>query len=61
MNYKIREAQLQKIPYMLVVGDKEAAEGQVAVRSRARGDLGPVALDRFLTDALAEVAEKRLS
>jgi threonyl-tRNA synthetase len=61
VNYKIREAQLQKIPYMLVVGDKEAGAGEVAVRSRARGDLGPVPLDRFLADALAEVAEKRLS
>jgi threonyl-tRNA synthetase len=61
VNYKIREAQLQKVPYMLVVGDKEAADGQVAVRSRAKGDLGPVALERFLADALAEVAEKRLS
>ncbi|MFN7978835.1 MAG: threonine--tRNA ligase [Vicinamibacterales bacterium] len=61
VNYKIREAQLQKIPYMLVVGDKEAAEGQVAVRSRARGDLGPTPLDTFVTEALAEVAEKRLS
>ncbi len=61
VNYKIREAQLQKIPYMLVVGDKEAAEGQVAVRSRARGDQGATPLDTFVTDALAEVAEKRLS
>jgi threonyl-tRNA synthetase len=61
VNYKIREAQLQKIPYMLVVGDKEAAAGAVAVRSRSRGDLGPVALERFLADTLAEVAEKRLS
>ena len=61
VNYKIREAQLQKIPYMLVVGDKEAAEGQVAVRSRAKGDLGPTPLDTFVTEALAEVAEKRLS
>jgi threonyl-tRNA synthetase len=61
VNYKIREAQLQKVPYMLVVGDKEAEVGQVAVRSRAKGDLGPVPLDRFLADALAEVAEKRLS
>ena len=40
IGYKIREAQLQKIPYMLVVGDREAAEGTVAVRSRAGGDLG---------------------
>ena len=40
VNYKIREAQLQKIPYMLVVGDREAADRAVAVRSRAKGDLG---------------------
>jgi threonyl-tRNA synthetase len=61
VNYKIREAQLQKVPYMLVVGDREAAERAVAVRSRSRGDLGPTPLDRFITEALAEVAEKRLS
>src|SRR5262249_58535050 len=41
VNYKIREAQLQKIPYMLVVGDKEVADGTAAVRSRSGGDLGP--------------------
>ena len=41
IGYKIREAQLQKIPYMLVVGDREAAEGTVSVRSRSGGDLGP--------------------
>ena len=40
IGYKIREAQLQKVPYMLVVGDREAAEGTVAVRSRTGGDLG---------------------
>ena len=40
INYKIREAQLQKVPYMLVIGDREAAEQAVAVRSRAKGDLG---------------------
>jgi threonyl-tRNA synthetase len=61
VNYKIREAQLQKVPYMLVVGDKEAAEGLVAVRNRTKGDLGATPLDRFLTEALAEVTEKRLS
>ena len=44
VNYKIREAQLQKVPYMLVVGDREAAERAVAVRSRSRGDLGPTPL-----------------
>ncbi len=61
VNYKIREAQLQKIPYMLVVGDREAADRAVAVRSRSRGDLGAAPLDRFVAEALAEVAEKRLS
>ena len=55
VNYKIREAQLQKIPYMLVVGDREAADRAVAVRSRSKGDLGARPLDQFLTDALAEV------
>ena len=61
VNYKIREAQLQKIPYMLVVGDREAADRAVAVRSRARGDLGARPVDQFLTDALAEVTAKALS
>ena len=61
VNYKIREAQLQKIPYMLVVGDKEVAERTVAVRSRAKGDLGARPLDQFVTDALAEVRTKALS
>ena len=61
VNYKIREAQLQKIPYMLVVGDREAADRAVAVRSRKKGDLGARPLDQFLTDALAEVRSKELS
>jgi threonyl-tRNA synthetase len=61
VNYKIREAQLQKIPYMLVVGDREAEEKAVAVRSRAKGDLGARPADQFLTDALAEVRSKALS
>jgi threonyl-tRNA synthetase len=61
INYKIREAQLQKVPYMLVIGDREAADGHVAVRSRAKGDLGPRPVDRFIADALAEVAAKTVS
>ena len=61
VNYKIREAQLQKIPYMLVVGDREAADRAVAVRSRAKGDLGPRSLEQFVADALAEVRTKALS
>ncbi|SHH64684.1 threonyl-tRNA synthetase [Sporobacter termitidis DSM 10068] len=49
IGYKIREAQGSKIPYMLVVGDKEAENGQVSVRHRAEGDLGAMALDDFIT------------
>ena len=54
IGFKIREAQLQKVPYMLILGDREVAEGQVAVRSRSGGDLGAKALDQFLTDLKAE-------
>jgi threonyl-tRNA synthetase len=49
INFKIREAQLQKIPYMLVVGDREAQAGQVAVRNRKQGDQGAVGVDEFLS------------
>jgi len=48
MQAKIRDAQLQKVPYMLIVGDREAAAGAVAVRSRDRGDLGPMPVEEFL-------------
>ncbi len=58
IGYKIREAQLQKVPYMLVVGDREAEQGAVSVRSRAGGDLGARAVDAFLADALDEIARK---
>ena len=58
IGYKIREAQLQKIPYMLVVGDKEAADGTIAVRSRSGGDLGARALDAFVVMAREEIAAK---
>ena len=60
IGYKIREAQLQKVPYMLVTGDREAAEGTVSVRNRSAGDLGARTVDAFLTDALDEVARKEL-
>jgi threonyl-tRNA synthetase len=58
IGYKIREAQLQKVPYMLVVGDREAAEGTVSVRSRSGGDLGARTIDALVSDALDEVAKK---
>ena len=49
ISYKIREHSLQKLPYQLVVGDKEMAAQQVAVRSRDGKDLGPMLLDRFVS------------
>jgi threonyl-tRNA synthetase len=55
IGYKIRGAQLQKIPYMLVTGDREAAEGTVAVRTRAGGDQGATPIDAFIAAALDEV------
>ena len=58
IGYKIREAQLQKIPYMLVVGDREAAEAAVAVRSRTGGDLGSQPVDVFIASARKEVDTK---
>jgi threonyl-tRNA synthetase len=58
IGYKIREAQLQKVPFMLVTGDREAAEGTVAVRSRAGGDLGARPVAEFVKAALEEVARK---
>jgi len=58
ISYKIRQAQVEQIPYMLVVGDKEAASGAVAVRSRSEGDLGPIPVAGFLERVLREVAAK---
>ena len=55
---KIREAQLQKIPYMLVVGDREAAAQQVAVRQRSGQDRGTVAVPEVIAAMQREVAEK---
>jgi threonyl-tRNA synthetase len=59
IGYKIREAQLQKTPYMLVAGDREVAEGTVSVRSRSGGDLGARTVDDFVGQALAEIAARR--
>jgi threonyl-tRNA synthetase len=54
IGFKIREAQLQKVPYMLVVGPREAADGTVAVRTRKGGDQGSQPLAVFIDRALAE-------
>ena len=58
IGYKIREAQMQKIPYMLVVGDKEAESGSVAVRTRTGEDLGAMPLDEFLAKVGKEIRER---
>jgi threonyl-tRNA synthetase len=58
IGYKIREAQLQKIPYMLVTGDREAAEGTVSVRSRSEGDRGAQRVAEFVEAALREIRDK---
>jgi threonyl-tRNA synthetase len=60
IGYKIREAQLQKVPYMLVVGDREMTERTVAVRSRTGGDLGAKPLAAFVAAARDEIRTKGL-
>jgi threonyl-tRNA synthetase len=58
IGYKIREAQLKKVPYMLVVGDKEMADGLVSVRSRSDGELGQMTIEEFVNRAVEEVKNK---
>ncbi len=58
MGYRIREAQLKKIPYMLVLGEKERESGTVAVRNRKKGDLGVISFDEFTAKLAKEIAEK---
>lgn len=58
MGYRIREAQLQKIPYMLVLGEKERESGSVAVRNRKNGDQGVMSFDDFAAKLKQEIAEK---
>ena len=59
ITYKIREHSLQKVPYLLVVGDKERAAGAVAVRARGNQDLGVMALEAFSQKIAAELAPVR--
>ena len=58
IGYKIREARLQKIPYMLIVGAKEEEEGLVSVRSRFLGDEGQKSLDSFISDITEEIKSR---
>lgn len=55
IGYKIREAQLEKVPYMLVIGDKEVNENKVSVRSRKEGDIGAVLVDEFISKIKYEI------
>ena len=59
LGYKIREAQMQKIPYTLVVGDKEVESGSVNVRRRGEGDIGAMSADEFIAMLQQEIKEKR--
>ena len=58
IQYKIRSAQLQKVPYMLIVGDREQAESTVSVRHRSGGDLGSKRLEEFVEAAMTEIRQK---
>ncbi len=58
IGYKIREAQMSKVPYMLVVGEKEAEAGQVSVRRRDKGDIGAISADEFIETVLKDIADK---
>jgi threonyl-tRNA synthetase len=59
INAKIRNAELMKVPYMLIVGQKEAEAGTVSVRRHGKGDLGTRPLNQFITDILDEIAQRR--
>jgi threonyl-tRNA synthetase len=60
IGYKIREARLNKVPYMLVVGEKEEAEGKVSVRSRFLGDEGQKDLKEFISAICEEIRTKEI-
>ena len=59
IGYKIREGQVKKVPYMLVVGEKEATNGTVSVRSRSEGEMGAMAVDEFISKLQKEIKEKK--
>ena len=60
LGYKLREAQLEKVPYMLVVGDKDIENNTVSVRSRKEGDKGAMAIDEFIKAVKEEIDTKRI-
>ena len=60
IGYKIREAQMQKIPYMLVIGDKEVETENVSIRCRKRGDIGTMSVSDFCDMVEKEIREKTI-
>ncbi|MGN0455978.1 MAG: threonine--tRNA ligase, partial [Acutalibacteraceae bacterium] len=60
IGYKIREAQLEKVPYMILMGDKDIENGTISVRSRKEGDIGSMSVEQFLSMALEEIATKAI-
>lgn len=60
LGYKLREAQLEKVPYMLVAGDKDIENGVISVRSRKNGDMGAMTIDEFIKMATEEIETKKL-
>jgi threonyl-tRNA synthetase len=61
LNFKIREAQLQKIPYMVIVGDKESELGQLSIRLRSGQTIQSVSIDEFTTKLLSEIKQREFS
>lgn len=59
IGYKIRKAQMEKVPYMAVIGDKEAQSGTVSVRHRTQGDMGARNVDEFIAEILELTAERK--
>jgi len=58
IGYKVREAQTQKIPYMLIIGDREVEEQTISVRTRSGGDQGSMGLDEFIKQVKEEIESK---
>ncbi|MCL6554022.1 MAG: threonine--tRNA ligase, partial [Firmicutes bacterium] len=58
ISYKVRQAQLEQVPYMVVIGDREVASGSIAIRSRSAGDLGSMTVADFVARLQREIAEK---
>lgn len=61
IGYKIREAQLQKVPYMIILGDKEVEAGNLSIRSRVEGDLGTVTVNEFIDSINEEIVNKTIN